>query len=431
MHEIEVKGAFADQATRSFADDLHLSSLDRRFIGELVSGATKMRRRLDHVLRQFLERKIEELTPWIKIILRMGIYQVDFLDKVPQRAAVDESVKLAKKFGHKGTVALVNAVLRSYLRDKGRVRFPSREEDAIENIAVFYSFPAWMVKMWLSILGEEGTIKLCQEFNRRPRLSCRVNSLKIEDTQLEELLTREKIKFKPGRFLTDFYYIESKVDLDRFAPLRKGLVYFQDESAGLPVCLLDPHPGERILDLCAAPGGKSTFIAQRMKDRGMVVAVDVSPEKLETVRENCQRLGVRSVRVCCADARDFSCRPVDRVLVDAPCSALGTLGRNADARWRKQRDDVLRLQKLQVEILLNAARLVKEGGILVYSTCTLAPEENEQVIERFLQQSEGFRVQEASGFLDNDFVDERGMVRTLPHLHKLDGTFACRLEKAG
>jgi 16S rRNA (cytosine967-C5)-methyltransferase len=406
-----------------------LSSLDRRFIGELVHGTTKMRRRLDYVLSLFLERKLEELTPWIRNILRMGLYQIDFLDKVPERAAVDESVKLAKKFGHRGTVALVNAVLRSYLRDRGRITFPSREENRIENLALFYSFPDWMVERWLELLGEEQTVKLCEAFNKRPQLSCRVNSLKTDKEALQGTFRREKIKFRPGRFLKNFYTVESKIDLERFAPLRQGWVYFQDESAGLPVELLDPQPGERILDLCAAPGGKSTYIAERMGDQGKVLAIDASKRRLKTVQENCKRLGVRSVALCCADARDYRCSEVDRILVDAPCSALGTLGRHSDARWTKQEGDLARLQKLQLEILFNAAELLRTGGVLVYSTCTIAPEENDSVIERFLEARGDFNLRNSSEFLGSEVVDQNGMVRTLPHIHKIDGSFACRLEK--
>ncbi len=429
LYDIEVNDAFAKRSLMSFTRDPNLSSLDRRFIQELVYGTTKMRRRLDYVLGRFLERKIEELTPWIRNVLRMGVYQVDFLDRVPASAAVDESVKLAKKFGHKGTVALVNAVLRSYLREKSRVTFPSREEDPIENIALFYSFPSWMVKEWMGIFGEEETIGLCEELNRRPRLACRINSLKTDGTRLEEALEREKVKFKKGRLLESYYYIESKITPDGFAPLQKGLVYIQDESAGLAVRLLDPRPGERVVDLCAAPGGKSTLIAEMMRDRGLLVAVDINSKKLDLLNQNCLRLGVRSLVSCCADARNFACRPVDRVLVDAPCSALGTLGSNPDARWRKQKGDPARLHLLQLEIMSNAARLVREGGVLVYSTCTLAPEENEKVIEDFLEQNRQFRPVHAGDFVSAEVVDGRGMIRTLPHVHKTDGSFACRLDR--
>jgi 16S rRNA (cytosine967-C5)-methyltransferase len=428
LYEIEVNGAFANETIELFCRNHHLSNLDRRFVSELVNGTTKMRRRLDYVLNFFLEKEIDDLPLWIKNILRLGVYQIDFLDKVPESAAVNESVNLAKKFGHRGTVALVNAVLRNYLRDKGRVHFPSWEGNQVENIALFYSFPSWMVESWLNTFGEEQTIRLCQSFNERPKLCFRLNSLEVESHYLEEEFNRSKTKFKPGRFSKNFYYIESKVDLNRFLPLQKGLIYPQDESAGLAVTLLDPQPGEIILDLCAAPGGKTTFIAELIKDKGKILAVDKSWEKIERLRENCRRSGINSVTYICGDATNFQSRPVDRILVDAPCSGLGVLGRNSDARWKKQKEDLLRLQKLQLKILFNAANLVKRGGTLVYSTCTITQEENDFVIQSFLDKRNDFRLVDASLYVNSGVVDESGFVKTFPHVHKVDGSFAARLE---
>ena len=428
LYEIEVNGAFANETIELFCKNYHLSNLDRRFVSELVNGTTKMRRRLDYVLSFFLEKEMEDLPPWIINILRLGVYQIDFLDKVPESAAVNESVNLAKKFGHRGTVALVNAVLRNYLRDKSRVDFPSWEENKTENIALFYSFPSWMVESWLNMWGDEKTIKLCQAFNERPKLCVRLNSLKADNHSLEKKFNESKTKFKPGRFLENFYYIESKVDLNHFIPLLEGLVYLQDESTGFPVTLLDPQPGETILDLCAAPGGKTTFIAELLRNNGKVLAVDKSWEKIERLRENCRRLGINSVHYSCGDACNFQTRPVDRVLVDAPCSGLGVLGRNSDARWRKQKEDLQRLQKLQLEILFNAANLVKKGGVLVYSTCTITQEENDFVIRSFLDKRRDFKLVDASLHVNPEVVDESGFVRTFPHIQKMDGSFAARLE---
>jgi len=428
LYELEVKDAFANETIQLFCKNYHLSNLDRRFVSELVNGTTKMRRKLDYVLSFFLEKEINKLTPWIRNILRLGVYQIDFMDRVPDSAAVNEAVNLAKKFGHRGTVTLVNAVLRNYLRDKSRVCFPSWEENKVENIALFYSFPSWMVENWLNMFGEEEAIRLCQAFNERPKLCCRMNSVKVDHQSLEEKFTERKIKFKEGRFLEIFYYLESKVDLNRFLPLQEGLVYLQDESAGFPVILLDPQPGETILDLCSAPGGKTTFIAELLKGKGKVLAVDKSWEKIELLKKNCRRLGIDWVNCICGDAYHFQCKPVGRVLVDAPCSGLGVLRRNSDSRWRKQKEDLLRLQKLQLQILFNAANLVKKGGVLVYSTCTITPEENDQVIELFLEKRKDFKPVDASLYVESQLVDASGFVRTFPHIHKMDGSFAARLE---
>jgi len=429
LYEIETKSAFANETVEEYSKKFKLSSLDTRFIRELVNGVTKLRRRLDYITSFFLKGKIEDLTPWIRNILRLGVYQIDYLDRVPDRAAVDESVKLAKRYGHKGTAGLVNAVLRSYLRDKNKVIFPSIEEDKARAIGTIYSFPDWMIKDWLRQFGEEETVKLCEAFNQKAKLSFRFNSLKISQKDLERALELKKIKYRKGSFFENFYWIESKIDLEYLFLFQKGYIYPQDESAGFPVRLLDTQPGETILDMCAAPGGKLTYISELMKNSGKLIALDLNPERMEKVKENCERLGVKNVLFQIGDARNYSTETVDRILIDAPCSGLGVLGRNSDARWQKKKEDIKRLAQLQSAILLNAAKLVKKGGIIVYSTCTLTKEENEEVIEFFLEQRGDFKVESASDHVDVRVVSESGFVRTYPHVHGLDGTFAARLKK--
>lgn len=429
LYDIESESAFANEMVAQYSGRLRLSSLDTRFIRELVNGATKLKRRLDYIISFFLKGKIEDLTPWIRNTLRLGVYQIDYLDRVPDRAAVDESVKLAKKFGHKGTVGLVNAVLRSYLRDKKRVIFPSIEEDKVRAIGTIYSFPDWMIKNWLKQFGEEETVKLGEAFNQKAKLSFRFNSLKISQKDLERALELKKIKYRKGSFFENFYWIESKIDLEYLFFFQKGYVYPQDESAGFPVRLLSPQPGETILDMCAAPGGKLTYISELMKNSGKLIALDLNPERMEKVKENCERLGVRNVSFKIGDARNYSIEPVGRILIDAPCSGLGVLGRNSDARWQKKKEDIKRLGELQSAILLNAAKLVKKDGIIVYSTCTLTQEENEKVIESFLELRKDFKIETALDHVDASVVNQSGFVRTHPHIHGLDGTFVARLKK--
>lgn len=429
LYDIETKSAFANEAIEKYSKEVKLSSLDTRFIRELVNGVTKLRRRLDYIISFFLKGKIEDLTPWIRNILRLGVYQIDYLDRVPDRAAVDESVKLARKFGHQGTAGLVNAVLRSYLRDKKKVIFPSVEEDKVKATGTIYSFPDWMVADWLRQFGEEQTVRLCEAFNQKAKLSFRFNSLKISQKDLERALELKKIKYRKGSFFENFYWMESKVDLEYLFLFQKGYVYPQDESAGFPVRLLDPKPGERILDMCAAPGGKLTYMAELMKNSGKLIALDSSSERMEKVKENCKKLGVENVSFQIADARDYSGEPVDRILIDAPCSGLGVLGRNSDARWQKRKEDIKRLAELQFSILLNAAKLVRKDGIIVYCTCTLTEEENEKVIERLLEQRTEFRKEDASDYADARVVSPTGFIRTYPHIHGLDGSFAARLRK--
>jgi 16S rRNA (cytosine967-C5)-methyltransferase len=429
LYEIETESAFANETIEEYSKKIKLSSLDARFIRELVNGVTKLRRGLDYIISFFLKGEIEDLTVWILNILRLGVYQIDYLDRVPDRAAVDESVKLAKRYGHKGTAGLVNAVLRNYLRDKSKVVFPSIEDDKVKAVGTIYSFPDWMIKDWLRQFGEEETVKFCEAFNQKAKLSFRFNSLKISQKDLERALELKKIKYRKGNFFENFYWIESKIDLEYLFLFQKGYIYPQDESAGFPVRLLNPQPGETVLDMCAAPGGKLTFIAELMKNSGKFIALDSSSERMEKVKENCKRLGIENVSFQIGDARDYSTKPVDKILIDAPCSGLGVLGRNSDARWQKKKEDIKRLAQIQLSILQNAARLVKKNGVIVYCTCTLTEEENEGVIRQFLEQEKEFRKESISDYVDRKVVNENGFVRTYPHIHGLDGTFSARLKK--
>lgn len=429
LYEIESKSGFANETIESYYSRIKLSSLDRRFIREMVNGTTKLRRRLDYTLSFFLRDKIEDLTPWIRNILRLGLYQIEYLDRVPNRAAVDESVKLAKRFGHKGTAGLVNAVLRNYLRDEKRVTFPSMEEDKVKAIGTIYSFPDWMIEGWLVQFGESQTIKLCEAFNQKAKISFRLNSLKIDQKGLEKALDMKKIKYRKGDFLENFYRMESKIDLENLFLFQKGYVYPQDESAGFPVLLLSPQPNESILDMCAAPGGKLTYIAELLKNSGRLIALDSSPERMKRVKENCQRLGIENVSYQIGDAQNYSTELVEKILIDAPCSGLGVLGRNSDARWQKKKEDIKRLAELQFAIISNAANLVKKNGVIVYTTCTLTQEENEDVIKSFLEQRQDFKKEDASDYVDSRVVNKEGFVRTYPHLQDIDGTFSVRLKK--
>ena len=428
LYGIEEEGLQASDGIDFYCGENKTSNLDRRFITELVNGTTKLRRRIDFGIQVFLKEKLEKLTPWIRNILRMGIYQVDYMDKVPESAAVNESVKLAKKYGHTGTAGLVNAVLRNYIREKEKIQIP--REDPVEFLGIFYSFPDWMIEKWLSEYGEENTIKLCGYFNARPKISFRVNLLKTDSAAVEKKLTAEKIEYQKSRWLENFYSFSSTVDLDILDILNQGLIYIQDESTAWPVLLLNPKPGETVLDLCAAPGGKTIFMAEKMQNKGKIIALDKSLNKLKLISENCQRLGVKIVETKMGDGTEFETEPVDKILIDAPCSGLGVLERNAEARWLKQEKDLKRLSQLQLELLNNAKDLLKKGGIMVYSTCSPAKEENEMVIEKFLQENENVSLRDASEFVNPELTENK-FVKTHPFLHNTDGSFAAKLKKDG
>jgi len=428
LYGIEEEGLQAQDGIDFYCRENKTSNLDRRFITELVNGTTKLRRRIDFGIQVFLKEKLEKLTPWIRNILRMGIYQVDYMDKVPESAAVNESVKLAKKYGHSGTAGLVNAVLRSYIREKDKILIP--RENPVEFLGIFYSFPDWMMEKWLSEYGEENSIKLCGYFNAKPKISFRVNLLKTGPDSIEKKLNAEKIEYQKSRWLENFYTFTSPVDLENLDILNQGFIYIQDESTALPVLLLNPQAGETVLDLCAAPGGKTILMAEKMQNQGKIIALDKSLNKLKLISENCQRLGVKIVETKMGDGTDFKTEPADKILIDAPCSGLGVLERNSEARWYKQEKDLKRLSQLQLDLLNNAKELLKKGGIMVYSTCSLAKEENEMVIERFLQENKNFSLPDASEYLNPELAENK-FVKTYPFLHNTDGSFAAKLKKDG
>jgi 16S rRNA (cytosine967-C5)-methyltransferase len=423
---LEQRPEFAEEALEKYLSDQTVSPLDRKLARRLVLGVTKMKLRLDYLIRLHLDLELENLTIPIRSVLRMGIYQLDFTQKIPDYAAVDESVNLARKYGHPGVAKLVNAVLRNYLRNKSNLKFPSGE---VKYISTYYSFQEWMVGRWLELFGRKNVEELCEYFNSKPRLGFRVNTLNSSPWEAEHYLAKKDLKYIKGKHAHNFFYLDSPIELAQFDLLKEGKIYLQDESSMLAVDLLDPQPGERILDLCAAPGGKTTYIAQKMQNRGKVIAVDKAEPKLNLIRKNSERLKAEIVETVVEDGTKWSSEVVDRILIDAPCSGTGVLGRNADSRWSKRPSDLKRLSDLQLDLLTNAIYSLKPQGILVYSTCSIMPEENQQVIAKFLELYPEMKIEPAGEFVPKELQLPEGYMQSLPHLHGIDGAFAVRMKK--
>ena len=407
-----------------------LSPLDRALVTELVSGTIKFKKRLDWILGLFLAKGLKTLSSQILSLLRLGTYQIIFSERIPEFAAVDQTVELAKLHLGQRWANLANGVLRNVIRNKGDLPYPSPDQDPLSHISIYYSHPRWMVKRWMDRVGIEATISLCQWNNRRPKFSIRLNGLKSKREKLEEMLLAEGIRFERGRYVADFYEIEEGNPLQTKA-FSRGLFQVQDQSAGLAVLLLDPQPGERIIDLCAAPGGKFCYIIQLTQRGGKVIGVDISTERMKLIKDNCQRLGIGSVFLIKGDGQYIQTKPVDKVLIDVPCSGLGVLGKKADLRWKMTPQRMEKLEALQRNLLQNGGNLLKRGGVLVYSTCTIEPEENQLIVEVFLARNRKFRVERADDFIPNCLIDAKGFVSTFPHIHHIDGSFAARLRKVG
>ena len=438
VYRVLEEGAFANLAANEVLRRSGLGARDRALAREIAYTAIKAWNTIDWALNLYLvKRKLEDLPSWIRCILRVGASQILFLSRIPPWAAVYETVALAKRYGHQGTANLVNAVLRRLLLHKEELPYPDIREDPVAHISLRYYHPPWMVSDWLSRWGVKETLALCEANNTPPPLTIRVNTLKASVSFVQEVLEKEGVKAHPCRFAPEGLVVEELDTLEDSPAFKAGLFYIQDEASMLVSHAVNPHPLSTVVDATAAPGGKTTHLAQLMKNQGRILAFDTHENRLRLIADNCRRLGVTCVELHLGDARslgDLYPGVADYLLVDAPCSGLGVLRRRPDARWRKDAREVKELAEIQLTILKGAFGVLKPGGILVYSTCTLAWEENEGVIKRFLEENPGVIPEDLSTYLPNlpqDLVDQArgGQVQFLPHKHGTDGFYIARLRK--
>ena len=425
-----------------------LDDRDTALAQNLTYGVMRWKGRLDWVLDQYVKGGLQSLPLPIRNALRLGLYQIDYLDRIPARAAVNESVNLAKRYGHRGTAGLVNAVLRNILTTL-RPDFPRINDDPTSHVSIVYSHPKVLVDRWIGRYGLDMTTVFCEYNNEVPRLVARANGLTCSARALERALRSESRETRPGRYFDECLEILGGGDVTELQCFKDGLLQIQDESTLAAVRLLAPRPGEDLIDTCAAPGGKTTYMAELMKGQGRIRAFEVSRRRAQMLTENIGRLRIRNCEVLCGEATAETATPADGVLVDAPCSGTGTLGRRIDSRWKfdlrareRVKEEVVELERMhprqifahqasrQLRLLLNAAELVLDGGRIVYSTCTMEPEENEYVVERFLRKRPDFVLEDPTPYAPSMFVDGE-FVRTLPHKHGIDGSFAARLVKRG
>ncbi|MFH0786129.1 MAG: 16S rRNA (cytosine(967)-C(5))-methyltransferase RsmB [Pseudomonadota bacterium] len=433
-------GTYPDQLLRDLlAQNTRLKPSDRALIYQLVYGVLRWQGKLDWIIQQFSQRPLEKLSIKTRVILRLGVFQMLFLTRIPVSAAVNESVKLAKSGRTPWAANFINAVLRSLDRGKERLSFPSKE-DPLAYLAVNYSHPAWLVKQWVETWGFEKTEALCQNNNRIPPLTLRVNTLRTNRRDLLPRLERQAARSGPTSFSPLGIRVEEPDrPLVQDEMFHQGFFQIQDEASQLVAYILDPQPGERILDLCAGAGGKAGHLAQLMNNQGTILAVDLHPGKIEDLQGNARRLGITIIKGLVGDAFNEALfqkktGAFDRILIDAPCSGWGVIGRNPDLKWRLSPEDSPRLAGMQNKFLQNAAGWLKSKGVLVYVTCTLSREENQGVIETFIDQHPEFVVEDASAFLPEPahrLVDDDGFYQTWPPVDGMDGFFAARLRKTG
>lgn len=427
LNRIDRTDAYLERLLDNEMKSMEMSGPDKALLYEIVHGVVRWQGRLDWILNGFYKGTFSKAIPNLKNALRVALYQILFLDRVPDYAAVNEVVEFVKKLQGQKPADLVNAVLRNIIRSKNAIRYPDPEEDLIGYLAAYYSHPSWMVKRYVARFGRENTEKLLAANNEKPYLTLRINALKTKPDEFKALLESVNLKYHQGNYLPEFFKLHNLTNITAWEYYTKGYFNIQDESAGLACRLLDVHEGQRVLDMCAAPGGKTAYIAALMHSRGEVVAIDRFESRLRLLQKNMTRLSVDCVRIVVADALEYKSLPFDRVLVDAPCSGTGTLSKKPDIKWRKDLFDIRNLNTVQIKLLNKAASLVKVGGVIVYSTCSIEPEENFDIVRKFLDENPNFRFETAKGKFPDELIDENGCIQTLPHIHKTDGAFAARL----
>ncbi len=429
LNRIERTDAYLDKLLDTELRSKEIADIDKSLLAELVHGVIRWQGRLDWILNGFTHGNFSKSEVNVRNTLRVALYQILFLTHVPQYAAVNEAVEFAKRIRGEKYGNLVNGVLRSIIRSLDGIHYPKEEDDPVQYLAVYYSHPQWMVKRWFQRFERSELEKFLSANNEVPGLTLRINKLKIAPPEFLALLDQQKISYQGSAYIDYYIKVKSLSGISQMNIFQSGFFSIQDESAALPILLLNPQPGERVIDMCAAPGGKTTFIAELMQNSGEILAVDKYETKLNYIKMGCDRLGITQVKILVADATELSTEPADKILVDAPCSGLGVLRKKPDIKWKREPEDIPRLAKQQRLLLENAARLLKPGGVLVYSTCTTEPEENENILAVFLQKHPEFRLEDASAFVNKAVVTAEGYVATFPHRHRIDGSFAARLVK--
>jgi 16S rRNA (cytosine967-C5)-methyltransferase len=427
LNRVERTDAYLDKLLDNEMRNAELSGPDKALLYEIVHGVVRWMGRLDWVLNGFYKGQFSKAIPNLKNCLRVALYQILFLDRVPDYAAVNEAVEFIKKLQGQKPADLTNAILRNIIRNKNGIRYPDPEEDLIGYISAFHSHPSWLTKRYVNRFGREATEKLFAANNEKPFLTLKVNSLKVQPEEFKSLLNAVNLKFVQGKYLSDFFKLQNLTNITAWEHFNHGYFDVQDESAGLACKLLDVKPGLRVLDMCAAPGGKTSYIAGLMEDHGEIVALDKYESRLHVLSKNIKRLGLKSIRPLVMNAMEYNRKDFDRILVDSPCSGTGTFSKKPDIKWKVDLLDIKKLSELQYSLLTKASTLIKKDGVLVYSTCSIEPEENFEVVKKFLENNSNFKLLNASDNVSAELVDDHNCISTFPHIHQMDGAFAAKL----
>ncbi|EIM07750.1 ribosomal RNA small subunit methyltransferase B [Planococcus antarcticus DSM 14505] len=424
---VENKQAYSNLLLHQIIESYGIAAKNRGLLTEITYGTLQHQMTLDYYLEPYLKGKIE---PWVKTLLRLSLYQIVYLDRIPAHAVVHEAVEIAKRRGHGGVASVVNGVLRSVQRNG--VRSFNTISDPYEKISIETSHPIWMIRRWAEQFGLEKTREMALENNKTPLQTVRVNTARATVEEVIEMLESEEVEAVSSKLIPECLVITNGQPA-RTATFEKGFITIQDESSMLPAYALQVKPGMTVLDMCAAPGGKTTHIAEKMNNNGTLYALDLHQHKVKLIDENAVRLGHSVIETIVGDGKQsverFGEEKFDRILVDAPCSGLGVIKRKPDIKYTKKEEDFARLQEIQIELLDQAARSLKQEGILIYSTCTVDAVENRGTAERFLKEHpEMEKIQVA--LPASLGIKYTGFVQVFPQDYGSDGFFIAAFKKS-
>lgn len=419
LYEVDKNGAYSNIAldealrlARKNSNEIEARSIG--FISEIVYGTISWRLTIDEIIKKYSNIKIKKISLWILNILRMSIYQILFLDRVPKSAAVNEGVNLAKRYGHKASSNFVNAILRK-VEVKDYEEF-FMLEDEIERISKTTSMPVWIIEELLKQNTIEKVEEICRASNLKPKLYIRVNRLKTDEKVLTKKLEEEGIKVEAGE-KENFLVLEGIKNIENSEEFKKGMFTVQDEAAGLIPKILNPEPNEKVLDACSSPGGKTTYMAELMNNQGKITAWDLHEHRVKLVDKSANRLGITIIETEVKDATIYEEKYFeyfDKILLDVPCLGIGVLKRKPDIKWKRKKEDIKEIIQLQEGILNNCSKYLKTGGEIVYSTCSILSEENEDIIQKFIKNNTKFEIIEKLQIFQNE---------------KTDGFFICKMRK--
>ncbi|OEF98536.1 16S rRNA (cytosine(967)-C(5))-methyltransferase RsmB [Desulfuribacillus alkaliarsenatis] len=432
--KLEEQDGFSNLLLNHELNNTNLDARDKGLVTEIVYGTIQRQNTIDHVINAFLKKRtVKQLDPWLRQLLRISVYQLRYLDKIPNRAVAYEAVELAKKLGHQGIASFVNGVVRNIIRSPEAPITPEISKDKIEHLSLKHSLPSWLIKKWMEDLGEDKLTDMLTVINNPPPFTIRYNPLKTNKQSFEQSLDKLQIKWQNSSYLEEAYIIQGVGNVSKLEIFNSGLFTVQDESSMLVARVLNPFPTATVLDACAAPGGKTTHIAELQGDKGQITANEIHPHKVKLIEQLTHRLGIKSVNKNIGDFLNYdkNCK-YDFVLLDAPCSGLGVIRRKPELKWRMTQTAIDSLVELQKRLIRHAGSFVKPGGSLIYSTCTINRAENNSVVEDFLADNKDFQGQSIQELLPQELhkhMHNEYSVQVLPNYMNSDGFYIAKLEK--